>query len=68
MDRQRCGAMSPPSLCISCAHVRVVTGRHGQTYLLCRNSQILEKYPRQPVIMCCGYTAGAVRAQPLKPD
>ena len=35
--------------------MRVVTGRHGQTYLLCRNEQIPEKYPRQPVITCAGY-------------
>jgi hypothetical protein len=32
-----------------------VTGRLGQTYLLCRNKTIDAKYPRQPVENCQGY-------------
>jgi hypothetical protein len=43
------------SLCPGCAYVRVVTGRRGQTYLLCRNPSIPEKYPPQPVVACRGY-------------
>ena len=55
MDRQAMRAVSQPSLCPSCAFMRVVTGRHSQRYLLCRNEQIPEKYPRQPVTTCSGY-------------
>jgi hypothetical protein len=43
------------SLCQSCLFVRVVRGRRGQQYLLCRNDAIPEKYPRQPVLACAGY-------------
>ena len=39
--------------------MRVVSGRRGQAYLLCRNEQLPEKYPRQPVMSCTGYTPGA---------
>jgi hypothetical protein len=43
------------SLCLSCLFVRTVRGRGGQQYLLCRNEAVGEKYPRQPVLTCCGY-------------
>src|SRR5262249_21942308 len=43
------------SLCPACAYVRQVTGRRGQTYLLCRNEAIPDKYPPQPVVTCAGY-------------
>ena len=45
----------PLSLCPGCVHVRLVTGRRGQTYLLCRNDAIADKYPPQPVVSCPGY-------------
>ena len=51
----------PPSLCPGCVHVRLVKGRRDQTYLLCRNPAIPEKYPRQPVATCPGYR---LRAEP----
>jgi hypothetical protein len=44
------------SLCPACAYVRVVTGRGGQRYLLCRNDAIPAKYPRQPVTACAGFS------------
>jgi hypothetical protein len=44
-----------PTLCASCAFVRHVNGRRGQTYLLCRNENIAAKYPRQPILTCPGY-------------
>jgi hypothetical protein len=47
--------MSPPSLCHTCEYMREVKGRRAQTYLLCRNTAIPEKYPPQPVIKCGGY-------------
>jgi hypothetical protein len=47
--------VTPPSLCSSCAFVRIVTGRHGQRYLLCANDAIPEKYLPQPVLHCAGY-------------
>lgn len=47
--------MTKPSLCLSCIHGRVVTGRYEQTYLLCRNETVDAKYPRQPVTTCLGY-------------
>jgi hypothetical protein len=43
------------SKCLTCTFVRHVHGRRGQTYLLCRNDDIPEKYPRQPVLTCAGY-------------
>jgi len=46
-----------PSLCHSCAFVRLVHGRRGQTYFLCRNEAIPLKYPPQPVSRCVGYEA-----------
>jgi hypothetical protein len=55
---------SPPeSLCNSCSFVRVVAGRRGQRYLLCRNEAIPAKYPPQPVFACTGYErrTGAMR-------
>jgi hypothetical protein len=48
-------AAPPRSLCLSCVFVKEVRGRRGQTYLLCRNANIPDKYPRQPVIRCSGY-------------
>jgi hypothetical protein len=49
----------PPSLCPGCVYVRLVKGRRDQTYLLCRNPAIPEKYPRQPVTTCPGYRSRA---------
>ena len=43
------------SLCQSCAFVREVTGRLGQTYLMCQNEKIAAKYLPQPVLQCVGY-------------
>jgi hypothetical protein len=50
---------SPESLCLSCRFVRIVRGRRGQEYLLCRNDAVAEKYPRQPVLSCHGYELSA---------
>jgi hypothetical protein len=47
------------SLCSSCAFVRLVAGRKGQTYLLCSNEAIPVKYPPQPVTACTGYSTSA---------
>jgi hypothetical protein len=47
--------IAPESLCAKCRFVRRVNGRRGQTYLLCQNDAIDEKYPRQPVLACPGY-------------
>jgi hypothetical protein len=44
------------SLCRSCAFVKLVSGRHGQSYLLCRNETIPAKYPPQPVRACPGFS------------
>jgi hypothetical protein len=52
------------SLCFSCTFVKQVTGRHQQTYLLCRNETIEAKYPRQPVLTCSGF----VRQDRALPD
>lgn len=43
------------SLCTSCAEMRPVAGKRGQTYYLCRSDLVPEKYPRQPVTACAGY-------------
>ncbi len=43
------------SLCRSCVFLREVTGRRGQRYVLCRNEEIAEKYPQQPVLDCAGH-------------
>jgi hypothetical protein len=37
--------------------VRKVTGRLGQTYLMCQNEAIPAKYLPQPVLQCAGYAA-----------
>jgi hypothetical protein len=42
-------------MCTSCVFVRQVTGRLGKSYLLCRNEDVPEKYPRQPRLSCDGY-------------
>ncbi len=42
-------------LCTSCAEMRPVTGKLGQTYYLCRSKKVDAKYPRQPVAACVGY-------------
>jgi hypothetical protein len=44
------------SLCRACAFVQLVSGRHGQTYLLCGNAAIPAKYPPQPVTACPGFS------------
>jgi len=51
--------MHAVTLCRSCSSVRLVAGRRGQTYLLCRNPAIPAKYPRQPVRSCPGYEPAA---------
>ena len=43
------------SLCHACCFAREVSGRLGQTYLLCRNETVAAKYPPQPVVECLGY-------------
>ena len=48
-----------PSLCHTCVFVRKVTGRLGQTYLMCQNEAIPAKYLPQPVLQCTGYAAVA---------
>ena len=45
----------PYSLCHGCSSARKVSGRLDQTYLLCRNEAVAEKYPVQPVRACGGY-------------
>lgn len=47
--------MAVASLCSSCAHVRVTTGKLGQRYLLCCNDEVPVKYAPQPVLRCPGY-------------
>jgi hypothetical protein len=49
------GTAGPASLCHTCTFVREVTGRLGQTYLMCRNEAIPAKYLPQPVLQCVGY-------------
>ncbi len=43
------------SLCRSCSYVRTVKGRLGQTYFLCENDEVAEKYPEQPRLECAAY-------------
>jgi len=50
------GAATPASLCHSCADMHPVVGKLGQTYFLCRSEALGEKYPRQPVTACPGYS------------
>jgi hypothetical protein len=49
------GTARQASLCHTCTFVREVTGRLGQTYLMCRNEAIPAKYLPQPVLQCLGY-------------
>ena len=53
------------TLCRSCAFVRLTQGRHGQTYLLCRNEAIGAKYPPQPVTRCLGWAPAADTPPPI---
>ena len=53
------GTAGQASLCPTCTFVREVTGRLGQTYLMCQNDTIPAKYLPQPVLQCTGYTAVA---------
>ena len=57
-----------PSLCHTCSSVRVIAGRLEQTYLLCQNDLLPEKYPRQPVRRCEGYTPMRRAADEPAPD
>ena len=57
--RPRPATVVRPSLCHSCAFVRNVSGKHGQTYFLCENDEIAEKYLPQPVLRCSGYMHAA---------
>lgn len=66
-------APGPPSipltsLCRSCAEMRPVAGKLGQTYFLCRSDAVAEKYPRQPVFACLGYAAAAAASAPTGPS
>jgi iron complex transport system substrate-binding protein len=54
------------SLCRSCAEMRRVTGKRGQTYYLCRSETVDAKYPRQPVLACPAYSPS--RAHHLAED
>lgn len=49
-------AVELSSLCHSCAEMRPVAGKRGQTYSLCRSDLVDAKYPRQPVSACPGYS------------
>jgi hypothetical protein len=45
-------------LCPECAHVKLVPGSNGNTYLLCRlasSDPRLRRYPPQPVVRCVGF-------------
>ena len=47
-----------PGLCEDCRHVRVVAGRQGARYYLCRlaaTNPRFAKYPPLPVRWCTGY-------------
>jgi len=47
-----------PSLCETCAWVRVVVTPKGSRFLLCQLSQTDPAYPKclpQPVVQCDGY-------------
>lgn len=52
--------MTADSLCQTCAFARLVRGRLGQTYILCRSDAVPDKYPRQPIRSCTGF-------EPLRP-
>ena len=48
----------PPSLCVTCRHMKEVVSGRGSRFLLCQLSQTdrnYPKYPPQPVIRCTGY-------------
>jgi iron complex transport system substrate-binding protein len=47
-------------LCPSCAEMRPVAGKRGQTYYLCRSEAIPVKYPPQPVTACPAYSSRSV--------
>jgi hypothetical protein len=53
----------PVSLCHTCAFVREVKGRLGQTYLMCQNEAIAAKYLPQPVLQCVGYAPALLPPQ-----
>lgn len=45
-------------LCESCRNVRIVEGKRGSRFYLCRLSAmnpLFPKYPRIPVLRCAGY-------------
>ncbi len=56
--------MEPPDskpaigLCLTCRHAAKIESSKGSTFLLCQLSktdQRFPKYPRLPVLACCGY-------------
>jgi iron complex transport system substrate-binding protein len=49
-------ALPLSSLCHSCAEMRPVAGKRGQTYYLCCSEKVEAKYPHQPVTVCPGYS------------
>lgn len=53
------------SLCHSCAEMRPVAGKRGQTYYLCRSDVVEARYPRQPVTACPAYSPRRNRALPV---
>lgn len=60
--------MTSPTLCRSCAHVRVTRGKLGQEYLLCRSEAVPAKYPPQPVLRCAAYAPSLPPAVEAAPD
>lgn len=49
---------TPPGLCSTCRHARVVESDRGSTFLLCRRSRTDDRYPRYPrlpVRACAGH-------------
>ena len=59
------------SLCKTCVHVREIVSGTGSTFLLCRLSQMdnrFPKYPPQPIIRCDGFDEGLTRKEEVDPE
>jgi hypothetical protein len=55
------------SLCLSCAHVKVVESSSGSRFLMCQLSRTdprYRKYAPQPVLTCPGHEPPSGDAQP----
>lgn len=53
---------TPPGLCATCRHSRVIVARGGSTFRLCRLAEHdprFAKYPRLPVEVCRGYASAS---------